>query len=190
MDQCTAEAEFLFHAAGELARRASEKRPEPGGLGQGLDAARPFATILPEQPSEEVEVFGHRERRIEVSSQTLGHIGDTRAECAPMARIGHIAAEHLNLPRLDRAGARDQRQQARLADPVRADQPGHAGRREIEADLVERTHLAVAQGHIPQAGNRCGSTHAILDLCMYVPAHCGSLVCSSGGQSTRGSSRT
>ena len=107
-----------------------------------------------------------------------------------MARIGHVAAEHRDLSRLDRAGTRDQRQQARLADPVRADQPGHAARRDIDGNLVERTHLAVAQGHIPQAGNRHGSPPAILDLSMYLAAHCGSLVCSSGGQSTRGSSCT
>ncbi len=145
---------------------------------------------MPEQTAEEVEVLEHRERRIEVAPQALRHVGDARADPAAMARIGHVAAEHLDLSRLDRAGTGDQRQQARLADPVRADQPGHAARRDVDRDLVERTHLAVAQGHIPQAGNRRGIAPAILHLCMYIPAHCGSLVCSSGGQSTRGSSRT
>ena len=145
---------------------------------------------MPKQAPEEVEVLGHCECRIEVPPEALRHVGDARADSAAMARISHVAAEHRDLSRLDRAGAGDQRQQARLADPVRADQPGHAARRDIDGNLVERTHLAVAQVHIPQAGNRRGSAPAILDLCMHSTAHCGSLVCSSGGQSTRGSSRT
>ena len=66
---------------------------------------------MPEQAPEEVEVLEYRECRIEVPSQALRHVGDTRADSAAMARIGHIAAEHCDLSRLDRAGACDQRQQ-------------------------------------------------------------------------------
>ncbi len=190
MDQGTAQSELLLHATGELAGGPSKKGPEPGGPGQRLDAPRPLAGILPEQPPEEFQILGHRKRWIEVPPETLGHVGDSWADRLAMAGIRHRTAKHLHLPGLYRPGARNQRHQARFAHAVRADQAGHAARRNIEADPVERAHLAVAQGHIPQAGNRRDCTFVILDLCMYIPAHCGSLVCSSGGQSTRGSSRT
>ena len=53
---------------------------------------------------------------------------------AAEARVGHVAAEHLDPPLLDLAGAGDQRHQTGLSHAVRADQSDHAAGRQIEAD--------------------------------------------------------
>ena len=105
-----------------------------------------LGAALAEQPGEEVGVLEDRQRRVEVLAQALRHVGDARAGRPAKARVGHVAAEHLDLPLLDAAGAGDQRQQAGLAHAVRADQPDHAAGRQIEGDRIERVGLAVRAG--------------------------------------------
>jgi hypothetical protein len=59
-----------------------------------------------------------------------------------------VAAQHLDRALLDHARAGDQRQQARLADAVRPDQPDHAAGGHVEVDrrraLTVRPRLTVA----------------------------------------------
>jgi hypothetical protein len=71
-----------------------------------------------------------------------------------MRPVRHVAAEHLDGPRLDLARARDQREHARLADAVGADQPHHALRPHVEADGLERMPRAVAEADVAQRGDR------------------------------------
>ena len=127
------QAELLLHAAGQLAGRPVGEAPQPDTVQQLGDAALGLGPALAEQPGEEVGVLEDRQRRVEVLAQALRHVGDARAGVPAKAGVGHVAAEHLDLPLLDAAGAGDQRQQAGLADAVRADQPDHAAGRQVEA---------------------------------------------------------
>jgi hypothetical protein len=69
------------------------------------------------------------------------------------ARVADVAAQHLDLAGLQLANAGQDRQQGRLAHPVRADQADGLLGRDVEADPVQRRHLAVLVGEIPDAGD-------------------------------------
>ena len=109
---------------------------------------------LAEQPGEEVGVLEDRQRRVQVLAEPLRHVGDARAGFPAKARVCHVAAEHLDPPVLDAAGAGNQRQQTGLSNAVRADQPDHAAGWQIEADRIEGGYLAVAQANVSQSGHR------------------------------------
>ena len=79
VDQRAAQAELLLHAARQLAGRAVGKRRQPGAGEQAASAGR-APRRLAEQAAEEVDVLGHRERRVEVLAQSLRHVGDPRAD--------------------------------------------------------------------------------------------------------------
>ncbi|MCY1483927.1 hypothetical protein D9M68_175120 [compost metagenome] len=175
VDQRAAQAELLFHAAGQLAGRALGEGREAGGVEQLGDAPAALGLVVAEQAGEEVDVLEHRERRVEVLAEALRHVGDARADAPPVAGVAHVAAEHLDLAGLDDPRAGDQRQQAGLADAVRADQPDHAVGGNLQADRVDRAGLAIAQAHAIQA-----CRHGV---------HCGTLICSSAGQAASGSRR-
>ena len=146
---------FCFMPPDSLPAGRSGKRPQPDTVQQLGDAAVALGAALAEQPGEEVGVLEDRQRRVEVLAQALRHVGDARAGRPAKARVGHVAAEHLDLPLLDSAGAGNQRQQAGLPHAVRADQPDHAAGRQIEGDRIERVGLAVHQANVQQARHRC-----------------------------------
>ena len=145
VDQRAAKAQLLLHAAGKLAGRAVCKGCESGGLQQFCDAPRPLAVTVPEQTAEEIDILEHGERLIEVLPQSLGHVGDVRADCAAVLHAGHVPAQHLDRPALDHPCAGNERKEARFADAVRPDDANHPARRQIERDRVQCLHLAVAQ---------------------------------------------
>src|SRR5690606_15888055 len=118
VNERAAEAELLPHAARELARGPVEERREAGAFGELRDTALSFFPVVPEKPAEEVDVFVDGKRRVEILSETLGHVGDARPDAPAMARIGDVAAQDLDLAGLESAGAGDQRKKARLADAV------------------------------------------------------------------------
>jgi hypothetical protein len=175
VDQRAAQPQFLLHAAGQLARRTLAEGRQAGAAQQVVDAPRALGGALAEQAAEEVEILEYRQRGIEVLAQALRHIGDMRADVTTMARFGHIAAEHLDAAGLDPARPGDQRQQAGLADAVRADQADHALRRQHQVDRVEGTGPAVAQADAAQAGDR--------------RVHCGTLIARCAGHAACGSRR-
>ncbi|CAO3437987.1 hypothetical protein [Azospirillum argentinense] len=153
VDERAAQAELLLHAAGQLAGGPVEERRQTGALRQVGDAPPSLGVALAEQPSEEVEILGDRQRRVEVLAEALRHVGDAGAHGAAVACPGHAAAQHLDRSLLQGARARHQRQQTRLADAVGADQPRDAPRRNIEADPVDGPDLSVQQTNVPQTRN-------------------------------------
>ena len=173
VDQGAAQAELLLHAAGQLAGRPVGEAAQPDTVQQLGDAALALGSAEAEQPGEEVGVLEDRQRRVEVLAQALRHVGDARAGRPAKARVRHVAAEHLDPPLLDAAGAGDQRQQAGFADAVRADQPDHAAGWQIEGDAIERVGLAVPQADISQSRHRrrIGWTDALAVRSAYRGAH-------------------
>ncbi|MFK4403300.1 hypothetical protein ABH991_000334 [Bradyrhizobium ottawaense] len=180
VDQGAAQADLLLHAAGEFCRRPVGEGREPGVAQQAGDPPVPLGLVVSEQAAEEVDVLEHRQCRIQILAEPLRHIGDVGAHVAAMARACHIAAEHVDASVLDRAGSGDQRQQARFADAVGADQSDHAAGRQVERDGIERPGLAIAQAHAFQmhhaaGGSRCigcGSRAHLVSLILRLSGHC------------------
>ncbi len=67
-----------------------------------------------------------------------------------MPPVRHIAAQCLNPARLNPSHTRRQRQQRRLANPIRADQPDHAARGKHQRNIIQGQHITVAMGHALQ----------------------------------------
>ncbi len=99
---------------------------------------------MAEQPTEEVDVFSNRERRVEVLAEPLRHVGDPRADTLAVPGAAHVAVEHRHPAGPDRPRAGDDRQKARLADAVRPDEPGHDTGGQAKCDVLERRASAVA----------------------------------------------
>src|SRR6185312_16437244 len=143
VDEGAAQAQLLLHAAGELA----------GGPGLELLHARrgeelgdplpPFLGALAEQAAEEIDILEHRERRVEIASEPLRHIGDPAADFLEIAAIRDVLVEDENLPLLDSSHPGDQREQGGFADPIRPDHADHDARRNVDADVVEGDRRAV-----------------------------------------------
>ena len=163
VDQRAAEAELLLHAAGQLIDAAVPERRESGRAQQHGDSPLAFGALLAEQAPEEIDVIEHRERAVQVLAEPLRKIGDARTDAGAMPGIAQVCTQHVDPPRLDRTGARHERQEARLADPVRPDDADHAARGQIQIDVRQRRRLAVAQTHAAQSrdgrrrpGRGCG----------------------------------
>ncbi len=101
VDQGAAEPQFLFHAAGELTGGTTGKRPQAGCLQQLIDAPFTLLTALAEQTGKKIDILEHRQRRIEIPAQSLGHVGHLWANRLAMAPVGHAATQHMNLTGLD-----------------------------------------------------------------------------------------
>ncbi len=183
VDQRAAQAELLFHAARELAGRPIGEGAQPRARQKLGDSGLALGPALPEELAEELDILEHRQRRIEVLAKPLRHIGDARAGCPPMRRIRHVAPEHRDRARLERARAGHQGQEAGLADTIGADQPDHAARREVEGDALERPGLAIAQADTGEADDRRRGRRRDR-------VHCTRPVCRRCGQATCGSSWT
>src|SRR5262249_29390942 len=113
VNQRAAEAQLLLHAAGKLAGGTLLECIKACGFEQLVDSLVSLTFRLAEQPSMKIDVLEYAQRRIEVSSEALRHIGDTRnLRCAVVA-IGHIAAQDEDTALLDDANARYEPQQRR-----------------------------------------------------------------------------
>ncbi len=73
-----------------------------------------------------------------------------------MTAAAHVTAQGLHAALLHGPRPGEQRQQARLAHAVRAEQSDHAPGWDVERDVVQRHDLAVAQTDVDQTGHRCG----------------------------------
>jgi len=145
VDEGAAQPELLLHAARELAGRARQKGVQAGAVCQRVDAAPAFIGIMAEQAGEELQVFLHRQGGVEVLAQALRHVGNARAHRLPVPSPCHVAAQHLDAPLLDGARAGHQGHQAGFAYAVRADQPHHAPRRDVQRDVLQRGSFLVVQ---------------------------------------------
>ena len=105
-----------------------------------------FGAGKAEQAAEEVDVLDHGERRVEVPSQPLRHVGDAgRCPVAVRGR-GHVAAEHPDRSRPAPLDAGYQRQERRFADAVRADHGRRRSAGDGERNIVEGGGVSVAVG--------------------------------------------
>ena len=147
VDQRAAQPELLLHAARQLSCRTREKRVQTGAARQVVDAAPTLGGAVAEEAGEKLQVFLDRQGRIQVLAQPLRHVGNARANPASVSGVGHVAAQHLQTAGLQGPRSGKQRQQARLADPIRANESDHAGRGHLKAHVVERHHLAEMQAH-------------------------------------------
>src|SRR5262245_62889927 len=136
MHQRAAKADFLLHAARELAARPASKRIETRRRQENIDARSPLGSALPEQAAEEIYVVEHAERRIEIAAQPLRHIGDTAVTGSAMRGIRYVSVKHRDLAGLDLAHPGDEAEQGGLADAVGPDHSHHAAGRNIEGEVV------------------------------------------------------
>src|SRR5262249_44637983 len=145
VDQRAAQAELLLHAAGELASRPVLERIEARRLEQLVDATPALSLRLTEQSPMKVDVIEAAQRGIKVAAEALRHIGDARALRAAVCLVGNVAIEDSDTALLNDPNARDQRQQSRFADAVRADHADHAAARDLDRHVVERHRGPVTQ---------------------------------------------
>ena len=138
---------------------------------------RRSAVALAEQAAEEVDVVEHAERRVEIATQPLRHVGDAPVTRPAMVLIRHVAVEHRDFAGLNFAHPRNEAEQSGFADAVGPDQSRHAVGRNFEREIIHRERLAVA-------------VHNVLDSGDNGIGHCGSLTSSSLGQAILGSVRT
>src|SRR5215831_8839500 len=177
MHQRAAQADFLLHAARELAARPASKRIETCCGQENVDARSPLGSALPEQAAEEIDVVEHAERRIEIAAQPLRHISDTAVTGSAMRGIRDVSIENGHLAALDLADAGHKPEQRRFANAIRPDHPDHAMGGNIERDVVERDRFSVPVCYA-------------LDPSDDGVRHWGSFTTSSSGHAILGSVRT
>src|SRR6185437_6969302 len=95
-----------------------------------------------------VDVLEHRERRVEIASEPLRHIGDAAANLLQVASIRNILVEDEHLALLDRSYPGDQREQGGFADAVRPDHTDHDAGWNVDADVVEGGRRAVSVRYV------------------------------------------
>src|SRR5262245_3882662 len=175
--QRAAEADFLLHAARELAAWPAGKRIETCCRQELVDARSPLGSALPEQAAEEVDVVEHAESGIEIATKALRHVGDTAVTRSAMRGIRHASVEHRDVAGLDLAHPGDEAEQGGLADAVGPDHSHHAPGGNIEGEVVEREPLTVAVRYPLDPGDDG-------------VRHWGSFTTSSSGHAILGSVRT
>ena len=154
VNQRAAETELLLHAARELARRSIDKGRKARIPEKRRDPLLALTPIMAEQTAEKVDVLEDGQRWVEILAEALRHIGNPRTGPPAVRGIGHVAAEHMNLPGLNLASSGNKRKQARFADPVRSNQSDYACGRNVERDAVKRARRTVGQTDRAQMDHR------------------------------------
>ena len=154
----------------------SVKGAKPGGCGQLCDAFGARGGILTKEAAEEVQVLPHREAGVEVTPESLGHVGDAVRHRIARAALPQVAPQDLDPTRLDLAHPCDDPEQGRLAHPVRPDQPAHPPGGQLQPYPIERGHPAVGVAYPTQSD---GGTAGVL-------GHGGSLGVRCSGQGVSG----
>ena len=153
VNERAAQAELLPHAARSFLAGRSANGARPVLSSSSAMRPRALGAALAEQAGEEFDVLADAEVGIEILAQTLRHVGDARTDSAAMARIGHVAAEHLDAPVwIWRAPA---------MRPSRVDLPTPSGPISptmrpagiVERDVVERGVAAIAMRDAFEAGD-------------------------------------
>ena len=101
VNQRAAERQLLFHAAGKLAGGPVEERIETGRAGQVVDARLALRLPLAEQAADEVQIFEHAERGVEIAPETLRHVSDARVGALPERCVPEVSIERPHLAGLD-----------------------------------------------------------------------------------------
>jgi len=158
VDQRSAQPDLLLHAARELAGGTLSEWSESSGVQQLLDLGRALGRRQPKQPRHEVDVVANAELEVQVLAQALGHVRDARVHGAAVSRVPDVPLEDGHLALLHLLGSGDQGHQGRLADAVGSHDPDHDAARDVERDVVERDHLAVAVGHALNANHRLAAS--------------------------------
>ena len=78
VNQRAAEANLLFHSAGELARGPVGERTQAGGVEQVPDARLSLGVGHAKQSREEVDVLENAQLEVQILAQPLRHEGDPR----------------------------------------------------------------------------------------------------------------
>ncbi len=156
MNERTAQPQFLFHAPGELAGGPLQKGVQAGAACEFVNAAAALGSIVAEQAREELQVFFHRERGVQVLAQPLRHIGDPGTYVLAVPAQGHVTPQHLDPALLHRTGPRHQCQQAGLAHAIRTDEPHHAPGGKVQGHGIQRRVLPVTQRHPGKARHGWG----------------------------------
>src|SRR4029077_7052527 len=87
------------------------------------------------------------ERRIEISTEPLRHIGNPANLRIAIRRVGHVAVEHDDSALLDYTNAGDETEQRGLAGAVRPDHSDHLAGGDIQGDIVKRKRFAITMGN-------------------------------------------
>lgn len=149
---------------------------------------------MAEQAAEEIGILEDGKGRVKVLAQPLGHVSHAWAYQPAMFCFSHVAAQHLDVSALNRVGSGNEREQAGLADSVRADHADHFSGRYIQVDRIQRLRPAVAQAYIGKTHHRRGTCAAALFILhggiRPVFIHCGTFTCRWAGHGVCGSSRT
>src|SRR5262245_7208395 len=124
-----------------------------------------------------IDVLKDAQRRIEVATKALWHIGDASNLRGAEDFVGHVTVKHRDTALLNNAHARDQSQQRRLADTVRTDHSDHATGGDFNINVVERNRFPVVVGNM-------------FDLGYDAIRHQGSFTARSSGHETAVSVRT
>ena len=157
VDQRAAEAELLLHPARELPGRALAEASQASGDEQLVDPRLALGAGVAEEAPEEVHVLEDRERRIQVSAESLRHVGDPARRHGANGDVAEVAAQDLDRSSLDRPRRGHEAEKRRLADAVGPDDTRHATRGYLEVDRVERESLSVSMrdGAEPRGRARC-----------------------------------
>ncbi len=135
--QRTGQTEFLFHAAGKLAREAFGERNQPGHVHQFRIARRAIRFRHALQVGIEVEVFLHGQ--VLIQAKALRHVAYRPLHCE---RLGcGVHAEHCDIPRIRHQQSGGEAHQRGLACGIGPDQSRDHTVAHVEADLLQRLHL-------------------------------------------------
>lgn len=155
MNQRAAQPELLLHPAGEFPRRSFGEGKQPRDPHELVDPSTPTIVRLGVEPGEKVDVLVDRQGRIEIASEPLRHIGDAGRGLVAVRRRSHVAAQHIDRTALNAANPRDQAEQGRLADPIRADDGELAPGQNGQSQIAKSDHLPIGMLDARQADG-CG----------------------------------
>src|SRR6478672_8657508 len=99
-----------------------------------------------------IDVLKDAQRRIEVATKALWHIGDASNLRSAESFVGHVTFKHRDMALLNNADTRDQSQHCRLTDSVRTDHSDHATGGDFNSNIVERNRFPIVVGNVLDLG--------------------------------------
>src|SRR5262245_1946851 len=99
-----------------------------------------------------IDVLKYAQRRIEIATKALWHIGDASNLRGAVGFVSHITVKHRDTALLNNAHARDQSQQRRLTDSVRTDHSDHTTGGDLNSNVVEGNRFPIAMGNVLDLG--------------------------------------
>ena len=118
---------------------------------QFVDTPLPLCCIEAENAAKKIDVFKHRQRRVKIAAQALGHISDSLCHFGAHTALPRISAKHFDKTGLNFTCSSDEAEQCRLTNAVGTDNTRHTPRGYAEIDVIEGNRGAVAMRHAAQA---------------------------------------